>query len=46
MSHKGSFFCLALVGNQHIQIQMQRNPQHHIDEQDESNVAVRQQQQS
>lgn len=43
MIHQCSFFRLALAGNQHIQIEMQHSPQHDIKNQDESNIAVRQQ---
>lgn len=45
MIHQCSFFRLALAGYQYIQIEMQGNPQDDIDNEDISDVAVRQQQQ-
>lgn len=37
------FLGFPLAGYQHIQIEMQRNPQYDIDNDDVGNVAVRQQ---
>lgn len=45
MIHQCSFFRFALADNQHIQIKMQGNPQNDIDNQDISDIAIRQQQQ-